>query len=396
MDVEVVPQILIVDDLEESLLSMNQVLESLDVEIFTAKSGDEALALSLNHDFALVLLDVQMPGMDGFEIATALRQRDETQFVPIIFMTSITTDDALVAKGYDVGAIDYLFRPINMDILRHKVRAFIELDRKNRALSVVDALHRTKADLERSNAELSEFAYVASHDLQAPLRQVTAMIGLLKRKIASDQDPGVEELLDKIVDGAERMRAFIRDLLAYSRVGRTDTDIEEVELGAILGSVLESLTAELDTVGGRFDVDVRSMPTMLGNPFAFTQLFQNLLGNAVKFHGDTPPVVAIKAEEVPGGWAFEVSDNGIGIEAEYFDRIFGVFQRLHGRDDYPGTGIGLSTCKKIAELYGGGISLRSTPGEGTTFRVILRGLTGPDGNVPTPTSSRGVTARNSE
>lgn len=365
------PKVLIVDDRQENLFSMEQVLKGLDAQLFTAESGNEALALTLSHEFALVLLDVQMPGMDGFEVASLMHKREETRHVPIIFVTAASTDESYVARGYDSGAVDYLFKPIDSVILRSKVKVFTDLHRKSKALAVLEQLRHTKAELERSNSELSEFAYVASHDLQAPLRQITAMIGLLNKRMSKVDDPTVLELVERISDSAGRMREFIRDLLEYSRVGRSGGEPEPVELADVLRRVVEGFAGELEATSGRVHVQYEAFPVIIGAKFIFVQLFQNLVGNAIKFRGERAPEIRIETERIDGGWIFSVSDNGIGIEREYFDRIFGVFQRLHGRDEYPGTGIGLSTCKKIVEMYGGEIAVASEPGVGTTFRVRI-------------------------
>jgi PAS domain S-box-containing protein len=224
-------------------------------------------------------------------------------------------------------------------------------------------------ELERSNAELEQFAYVASHDLQEPLRMVASYTQLLARRYRGRLDEDAEEFIGYAVDGVTRMQALINDLLAYSRVGTRGGAFEPVDTGAVLDRVLASLGPAMEDAGAT--VTHGPLPTVRGDAVQLGQLLQNLVGNAVKFRGDAPPRVHVSAERGPGEWVFSVADNGIGIDPEYAERIFVIFQRLHTRAEYPGTGIGLAICKKIVERHGGRIWPEPAPGGGTVFRFTL-------------------------
>ena len=223
--------------------------------------------------------------------------------------------------------------------------------------------------LARSNAELEQLAYVASHDLQEPLRMVASYLQLLESRYNDRLDADAREFIHYAVDGARRMQALIDDLLTYSRVGTKAEPMKLVDAGKIVDVVLHSLRMAIQESGAT--VRCAALPTVMADPTQLAQLFQNLIANAIKFHGDAPPEVRIDAEPDGGTWRFSVRDNGIGIAPEYFDRIFVMFQRLHGRREYPGTGIGLAICKKIVERHNGRIWVESAPGRGTVFRFTL-------------------------
>ena len=221
------------------------------------------------------------------------------------------------------------------------------------------------AELEQSNADLAQFAYVASHDLKEPLRMVTSYVQLLERRIGKGLDDESKEFMGFAVDGAMRMRGLIDDLLAYSRVGTKRKPFERVEAEKIVSAALMNLKVAIDE--SEAEVEVGEMPALMADPSQLTQLFQNLIANAIKFCGDKKPRVSVKANREGRLWNFEVRDNGIGIEKEYLDQIFLIFQRLHNRSEYEGTGIGLAVCKKIVERHGGKIRVESEPGEGSAF-----------------------------
>jgi PAS domain S-box-containing protein len=231
------------------------------------------------------------------------------------------------------------------------------------------ALHHAHDELKRSNAELAQFAYVASHDLQEPLRMVSSYTQLLARRYGDKLDGDAREFMAYVVDGAARMKQLIEDLLAYSRVGTRGREFKPVAVEAPLRRAIMNLKSAIDEPGASVSFD--AMPTLEGDEVQLAQLFQNLIGNALKFRSASVPRIHVSAEEKDGGWEFAVSDNGIGIEQEYFERIFMVFQRLHYKGEYPGTGIGLAICKKVVERHGGRIWVESKPGEGSSFRFTL-------------------------
>lgn len=225
------------------------------------------------------------------------------------------------------------------------------------------------AALERSNEELEHFAYVASHDLQEPLRTVASYTQLLQRRFGKD-DAQAREFAQFITDGVHRMQSLITDLLAYSRVGRSSQPFAPGDLSATLAAALSNLSRAIADSGATITHD--PLPTVLGDHSQLTQVFQNLVSNAIKFRGAAPLQVHVSAARGDDHWVIAVRDNGIGIEREYFDKMFVLFQRLHGRDRYPGTGLGLAICKKIVAHHGGRIWVESEgPGRGTTFRFTL-------------------------
>ena len=230
-------------------------------------------------------------------------------------------------------------------------------------------LEERTADLERSNKELEQFAYVASHDLQEPLRMVTGFLGLLERRLGSRIGEEERELFDFAKDGASRMQGMIEDLLAYSRVGTKGHPFESVESEKALALALANL--ETTIAEAEADVSHDSLPCVLGDEQQLIQLFQNLIGNAVKYGGDGPVRVHVGSEDEGADHVFSVQDNGIGIEPPAHDRIFQIFQRLHTREEFSGSGIGLSICQKIVERHGGRIWVESQPGKGSTFKFTI-------------------------
>jgi len=239
-------------------------------------------------------------------------------------------------------------------------------------LHIVDELEthmRMHDELARSNRELEQFAYVASHDLQEPLRKVASFCQLLERRYQGQLDERADQYIHFAVDGAKRMQVLINDLLAFSRVGRLTREQLVVDCGQIVAQATANLATVIDETGA--EITTGPLPSVRGEPALLTAVFQNLIGNAVKFHGDEPPRVALSAGRDGDMWTFTCADNGIGIEPEYADRVFVIFQRLHPKEAYPGTGIGLAMCRKIIEYHGGRIWLDTAGGPGTTLRFTL-------------------------
>jgi light-regulated signal transduction histidine kinase (bacteriophytochrome) len=221
------------------------------------------------------------------------------------------------------------------------------------------------ADLSRSNQELEQFAYVASHDLQEPLRKISSYAQLLDTQYRGKLDADADEFIGYMVDGAQRMRSLIQNLLAYSRIGRKSQPFAPVDTNSCLVQALGNLDVAIQESGAV--VTSTALPTVLGDVGLLVQLFQNLIANAVKFRGTAKPLIYVEARTTDAEWTISIKDNGIGIDLKFAERIFVIFQRLHSREEYAGTGIGLAFCKKIVERHGGRIWIESTCGEGTTF-----------------------------
>ena len=395
-------KILVVDDREENLVAMEAVLRRLDAEVITACSGEQALTQLIHHDFAVILLDVQMPGMDGFEAASLIQGNRDTRHIPIIFVTAISKEERYVFKGYESGAVDYLFKPIDGDILRSKVRVFLQLARHKEELKAAhrlileqerieaaqqeellrleresaevlreksDQLREKSDELSRSNLELEQFAFVVSHDLQEPLRMVSSYLQLLQRRYAGQLDSSADDFIHFAVDGADRMKGLILDLLEYSRVGTRGGELSPTGVGEALTDVLRDLKVALEEAGA--EVEAGELPTVMADPRQLRQLLQNLIGNAVKFRGEDAPRIRIEARREGQDWHLLVGDNGIGIAPQFCEQIFGVFKRLHTRQEYSGSGIGLAICRKITERHGGRIWVESVSGEGAMFHFTL-------------------------
>ena len=243
-----------------------------------------------------------------------------------------------------------------------------------RAEEIHEQLRQRTAELTRSNDDLQQFAYVASHDLSEPLRKVANFCQLLERQYGDQLDDRAKQYIDFAVDGAKRMQALISDLLALSRVGRTTDEFVPVELDAVLDRAIDNLTTVIEASGATIERATK-LPCVSGDPALLTSLLENLVSNSVKYRREgVPPVVTVSAEpdDTQQRWVVSVSDNGIGIDPQYAERIFAIFQRLHLRDSYGGTGIGLALCRKIVEFHGGHIWLNAVESEfGATFKFAL-------------------------
>src|SRR5688572_3368045 len=355
-------KILLVDDKAENLVALEAVLDGLGQQLVKAQSGKEALRACLENDFAAILLDVKMPDMDGFETAAMIREREQSKDTPIIFLTALKSEEHLF-RGYYMGAVDYLYKPIVPEVLRSKVAVFVDLCRKSAILKrnsdtleqkneqlrqEISERMRAEADvrslnaelerrveertreLSRMNEELRQFAYVASHDLQEPLRTVASYAQLLARRYRGKLDQDADEFIEYMVGGVTRMHTLLNDMLAYSRVTESkDRPLVPANLDSVVQSALMNLTLTIKE--NHAEISKADLPVVPGDEIQLTQVFQNLIGNAIKYKSDAPPKIEIAAEETPEEWIISVADNGIGIDPQYSERIFGIFKRLHGR-----------------------------------------------------------------
>ncbi|MFA7241451.1 MAG: ATP-binding protein [Sulfuricellaceae bacterium] len=281
---------------------------------------------------------------------------------------SFTLSSEFGSSALQRNIYELSFSPIRDDGGKIIGAAHIVRDITERKRAAEDLAKKT-AELARSNQELEQFAYIASHDLQEPLRMVSSYVQLLARRYQGKLDQDADEFIHYAVDGATRMQRLITDLLSYSRVGTRGKAFEPIDGYQVLAAALDNL--QLAIADNAATITHDPLPTVTADSSQLTQLFQNLIGNAIKFHGEQPPAIHIGAQQHGDEWLFSIRDNGIGIAPENFERIFLIFQRLHTREEYPGTGIGLAVCKRIVERHGGRIWLESQPGQGTTFFFTL-------------------------
>lgn len=293
---------------------------------------------------------------------------------PVALATGLKAGFALpiLVAAESVGVLEFFsYQTLEPDTQMLEVMApiGIQLGRVIERKRTEEAIARQTAELLRSNAELEQFAYVASHDLQEPLRMVGSYTQLLARRYKGKLDDDANEFINYAVDGATRMQNLINDLLAYSRVGTRVKEFKPTDCEAVLQRVLTNLQVAMADTDATVTHD--PLPTVWGDEGQLGQLLQNLIGNAIKFHGPALPTVHVGAQREDENWLFTVRDNGIGLDPQYADRIFVIFQRLHNKEEYPGTGIGLAICKKIVERHDGRIWVESQPGQGTTFYFTL-------------------------
>jgi signal transduction histidine kinase len=401
-------KILVVDDREDNLFSIETILEKDNYTIIKANSGRAALKILLqHHDFSLILMDVQMPDINGFETATIIYEREILRNIPIIFITAHDYGEEYIFKGYKMGGVDYIYKPINPELLRVKVAVFVDLYLKNKQLikqeqklqeankslqkeieerkateekirTLNSQLLQNNAHLKVVNEELDQFAYVASHDLQEPLRKIMVFSDKIMQR--SQQDPENEKYFKKIINSSRRMQSLINDLLNFSRHSMGPTDFKKIDLNELAREALSELEIEIEKSNAV--VHIAKLPVVWAIPNLIQQLFYNLVNNAIKFRKKTvTPVIHIQAEKMNASewgrltgssngsnyYRISVSDNGIGFDDKYAREIFMVFKRLHSYHEFEGTGVGLSICKKIIEKHNGFIEAKSTADKGSTF-----------------------------
>lgn len=366
--------ILIVDDMPLNLRVLNQILTNHGYKVRKALSGSMAFTACDATLPDLILLDILMPDMDGYEVCSRLKSQEKTRKIPVIFLSALDEAEDKV-KAFHVGAADYISKPFQVEEVLARVAHQLTIVGLNQQLATQNAeLQKLNAELLRSNAELEQFAYVASHDLQSPLQATIGYADMLLWKYEGILDENGKRYINQIVQSGLRMKNLIQDLLAYSKLGNGQLDLQPVDSVAVLQEALENLRPEIAASGAQ--IHYSELPKVRGDHTQLTQLFQNLLSNAIKFR--RPEVIPqINVSSRPGDRGeslFAVSDNGIGIPEEKFDCIFEAFQRLHGYQDYPGTGLGMAICKKIVTRHGGRIWVNSQLGEGTTFYFTLERL----------------------
>ena len=405
-------KILVVDDRADNHISIEVILEKDNYTIVKANSGKAALKVLLNdHDFSLILMDVQMPELNGYETATIIYERDKLRNIPIIFITANNYDEDFMFKGYRMGGVDYIYKPINPELLRAKVAVFVELYSKNQQLMLQEKkllaaneflqkeieerkiseervkhlneqLVANNESLKQMNEELDQFAYMASHDLQEPLRKIQVFSDKILRN--NNFDPDSEKYFGKIINSSKRMQHLINNLLDFSRHTVSSNDFKKTSLNELVKNVLTELEVEIEKSNAR--INYENLPVVSAVPGLMQQLFYNLFSNAIKFRKPAVDlVIDVKAEkmnpiDIPkfikygqgkNYYKITMQDNGIGFDDKYAEDIFRVFKRLHSYQEFEGTGVGLSICKKIVEKHNGFIKAESKIDTGSTFIIGL-------------------------
>ncbi|XZN92430.1 MAG: ATP-binding protein [Microcoleus sp.] len=417
--------ILVVDDTPENLRLLSTMLSQRGYVPRCVINGQMALRACNSNPPDLILLDIMMPEMNGYEVCQHLKNDAITRDIPVIF---ISAKDEVFDKvnAFAVGGVDYISKPFQFEEVLVRIESHLTLrnlqkqlkeqnvllqeeissrlaveevlHEKNQILQqeistrcavektlqeqnlllqkeignrqrVESALLKSNQELARSNAELEQFAYVASHDLQAPLATIASYAQLLEKRYQEQLDSQANKFIGNIVQGCTRMQALIDDLLEYSRVGRSHKPFKPTNCNQVLEQALANLQGVIrDT---QAVVSYGELPVVNGEISQLVQLFQNLVGNAIKYRKNEPPAISISVCKQHDHWLFSVADNGIGIARQHQERIFQIFQRLHTQKEYSGTGIGLAICQKIVELHGGRIWVNSEPGQGSIFYFTL-------------------------
>jgi light-regulated signal transduction histidine kinase (bacteriophytochrome) len=360
---KIVARFLIVDDSELGREMLCRILERQGHTCVAVESAAEAVARLHSEHFDMVLLDFMMPGVTGMELLNQIKSQPDLQGTAVV-MLSAFDEVTEIGRCLELGAEDYLLKPFDRIVLTARLQAILERKRlQNLERKRTEQLEAAERDLRRSNEDLQRFASVVSHDLQEPLRMVSNYIQLLQLSLGDGASKEQEDYIHFAVDGAKRMTVLIQELLAYSNVTGEHT-LEPVDCNEILDEVELQLKAQIEE--SEAVVNHSPLPQIMANRPQIRQLFQNLIGNAIKYRGQSPPVIRIMAERANRFWKFSVSDNGIGIEPEYQDKVFGMFVRLHSRS-VAGAGIGLAICQRVIERLGGRIWLESEKGKGSTF-----------------------------
>ena len=414
-------RLLAIDDSSTYLEFLDGELQQDGYDLHKAASGELGLTRIDSEHFDCVLVDLMMPEMDGIEVCRQIdaRRRGTDNPIGILMLTAREGKEEL-SQALEAGADDFVSKSSDMAIVRGRIRALLrrrfyqeenqrihgELKQKEleaelaqiqrqaaeARAELADELAQTAAELKRSNDELQQFAHIVSHDLNEPLRSVSGLSKILQKRLGEKLEGREQELFQHIIEGAARMKALLDDLLELSRVGTRGKAFEPVNCSELVAEVLADLSVAVQESGAVVTHD--ELPTVTADPTQLRQLLQNLIANATKFRGEKSPRVHLSANrlqttdhrpgaedgeaESEGGslrsecWEFRVRDNGIGIDGQDFDRVFTLFQRLHTRDAYPGTGLGLALCKRIVERHGGRIWIESEPGEGSTFHFTLQ------------------------
>ncbi len=383
--------ILLVDDDPANLLALQAILEPLGQRLVQAQSGTEALRCLLEHDFAVILLDVRMPDMNGFEAAAMIRSRPRSRRTPIIFLTGSEKSNDAMFEGYSAGAVDYLMKPAAPTVLRSKVEVFIELAvaRMNLERQVREreaAAHELERlnglleagnrELAAANQELDAFCAAVSHDLRTPLSQMMGFARLLEMTAAHKLSATEQQYVKRVLSVGQSMNDMVMDFLTFARLGATPLEPQPIDMTSLAREVAmqlgEQLTAGAGAKPPQIEWHIGLLPTVAGDPQMLRQVWSNLLSNALKYSRQSDPIrVTVHGRAEGSEFVYSVTDNGVGFDAAQAHRLFTAFSRLHTQTAFEGIGIGLSSVKRIVTKHGGRVWAESAPGQGATFGFAL-------------------------
>lgn len=356
--------ILLVDDRQENIISLQEILEAPNRKFLHARNGNEALRMALKHEeIGLIMLDVQMPGMDGFEVARILKSNSRTKEKSIIFVTAINKEEQYVLKGFREGAVDYLQKPLDINITKAKVKVF------ERLFFSEQDLKTSLVELEKVNKQLERFTSVVSHDLKSPLASVVIMLSVLKKHPVVVQHPDLQDTLDMVYLSSTNMADMIERILRYSRQTYTEQPVEDVDTFELVNQVIFLLFPP-----PHINIQVQeNMPVVKARKQKLQQVFQNLLSNAIKYNDKPQGIVEVSFIEKEECYVFSVKDNGPGISQEDQLKVFKLFHVAENKStSESSTGVGLNIIKLLVEEQGGKIWVDSKPGEGSTFHFEWR------------------------
>ena len=400
-------KLLLVDDRPENLLALEAILEPLGQVLIRANSGPDALKQVLAEDFAAILLDVQMPVMNGFEVAEIIKSREKSRTIPIIFLSAISKEDAYVFKGYSMGAVDYVFKPFNPDILRSKVAVFVDLylkqseiqrqadllrESQKRELELEhrtslleaearsaaklsqmnDELHRRQIALEQAMGARNRFYASMSHELRTPINAVIGYSTLMLDNIYGPLNAKQKEGLQRTLKAARHLLELVNDVLDLSKIeaGKIELSLQPVMFPALIEDLFVTVRPLADEYGSTLALAMDSEPfNIVSDPRRVRQILLNLLSNAIKF-GEGKPIRVLCKQCEDKGVEIEVVDEGVGIANEDITRIFEEFVQV-SESKQPGTGLGLPISRRLAQLLDGSLTVCSTPGQGSAFRLTL-------------------------
>ncbi|MBK3760001.1 hybrid sensor histidine kinase/response regulator [Stutzerimonas frequens] len=383
--------LLIVDDLPENLLALDALLQAPGVRVYQAESAEQALELLLRHEFALAILDVQMPGMDGFQLAELMRGTERTKQIPIVFVSAAGRELNYAFKGYESGAVDFMHKPLDAHAVRSKVSVFVDLYRGRKRLArqldalersrreqevLLDELRSTKAELENAVRMRDDFMSIVSHELKTPLNTLILEVQLRKLQLGRNNfEAFSEERLRNMVDKDERqIQSLIRlidDMLDVSRIrtGKLSIRPAQIDLAQLVGNVVESFAAQMEACGCELRLERNEPIIGVWDAFRIEQVLANLLTNAMRYGAGKP--VHVSVASCAEGACIEVRDHGIGISPQSLERIFCQFERAEGSESSAGLGLGLFIADQIVRAHNGRIQVHSEEGQGSRFRVLL-------------------------